>query len=380
MRRSLSSSWRRLEAWALGLALAGGLGVAGCGGEPEPESKPCGEPGDICLVMGTGEQTFNGDGKAPEDTALNLPSVARRGPDGRLYVMDFNNYRLRCIVESGVVESVAGSGVHAFATLDVDALESPLENPIDFGFLPDGRVVFVSLHDPRVLVVEPDGTLVAIAGTGEETDTGDGGPAIEATFRELASIAVAPDGTIYVSDDEAHRIRVIHPDGTIDTYAGTGERGDSGDGGPATAAQLNHPEGLALDADGNLFFADTINHRVRRIDAATGIISTVAGTGAQGDGGDGGPAVEAQLRFPSGVAVGDDGRVYVADTFNHRVRRIDHDGVIETLAGSDKGYAGDGGPAVEALLKGPAYLEVEGDQLLVADMQNQVVRAIHLLD
>ena len=383
MRRALSSlashlashrAARYLLALAIGLASA----QSACGGDPEP--RPCGEPGDICLVMGTGEQAFNGDGLPPEETALNLPSAAQYGPDGRLYVMDFNNSRLRCIVEAGVVESVAGSGVHAYATVNVDALESPLENPIDFGFLPDGRVVFVSLHDPRVLVVEPDGTLVAIAGTGEEADTGDGGPAIQATFREVASIAVAPDGTLFVSDDEAHRVRIIEPDGTIDTYAGTGEKGDSGDTGPAVEARLNHPEGLALDAEGNLYVADTINHRIRRVDATTGLIETVAGTGTQGDGGDGGPATEAELRFPSGVAVDDDGRVYIADTFNHRIRRVDRDGVIETIAGSEKGYAGNGGPAVDALLKGPAYLELEGDRLYVADMQNQVVRVIHLPD
>jgi len=363
----------------LSLALALGLASASCGGSSPPEpSKPCGEPGDICPVMGTGEQTFNGDGQPPEQTALNLPSVARRGPDGRLYVMDFNNYRLRCVVDAGVVESVAGSGVHAYATVDIDALDSPLENPIDFGFLPDGRIVMVSLHDPRVLRIDDDGTLVSIAGTGEVGDAGDGGPAGDALFAELASIAVAPDGTTYVSDDEAHRIRIIHPDGTIDTYAGVGEKGDDGDGGPAVEAHLNHPQGLALDADGNLYVADNINHRIRRIDAATGVIETVAGTGQAGDSGDGGPATSAQLRFPSGLAVGGDGTLYVADTFNHRIRRVGQDGIIETIAGSTKGYAGDGGPAVEASLKGPAYLEAEASRLYVADQQNQVVRVIHL--
>ncbi|MCA9620461.1 MAG: hypothetical protein KC731_15675, partial [Myxococcales bacterium] len=190
------------------------VGLAGCSDEPPPSDPPCGQPLEICPLIGSGAQDFNGDGLAPEETALNLPSVARVTPDGGVCVMDFNNYRLRCL-RDGVMETIAGSGVHAYATVEVDALSSPLENPIDFGYLPDGRVVFVSLHDPRVLRIEEDGLLVAIAGTGEVGDSGDGGPATEALFDELAGLVVGQDGTIYVSDDQAHRIRKITPDGIV---------------------------------------------------------------------------------------------------------------------------------------------------------------------
>lgn len=348
--------------------------------DAEETHPSCGGEGVICHVAGTpGQAGFNGDGLSAEDTQLNLPSAARRGPDGLLYVMDFNNMRLRCRLDAGVVDTIAGNGVHAFAFHNGPALESPLENPIDFAFMPDGRIVVVSLHDPRVLILDHDGTLLLLAGTGDVGNGGDDRPADEATFSELTATAVAADGSVFVSDAEANRIRVIRPDGNVYAYAGTGERGDSGDGGPALEARLSHPEGLALDVDGNLYVADSFNHRIRRIDAQTGTIDTVAGIpGAGGLAGDGGPATEAELRFPRGVSVAPDGRLYIADTFNHRIRRIEEDGTIVTVAGTDKGHRGDGGPALEAQLKGPAYIEVTEDALLIPDMQNQTVRVVHL--
>lgn len=351
--------------------------AAGCAPAPVEEG-PCGGAGVICHVAGTGEAGFNGDGLTPEATQLYLPSAARLGPDGLLYVMDYNNMRLRCRLEAGVVDTVAGNGVHAIAQPDGSARDSPFENPIDLGFLPDDRLVIVSLHDPRVLRVEHDGTLVSIAGTGEAGDGGDGGPSTEATFQELAALAVAPDGSLFVSDSKANRVRVIRPDGQVYAYAGTGEVGGGGDGGPAVDAQLSSPAGLALDASGNLYVADMFNHRVRRVDAETGVIDTVAGTGARGFAGEGGPALAAELQWPRGVAVAPDGRLYIADTYNHRLRRVESDGTLVTVAGSARGHAGDGGPAVEAQLDGPAYLEATGELLYVADMQNHVVRVLHL--
>jgi DNA-binding beta-propeller fold protein YncE len=292
--------------------------------------------------------------------------------------MDFNNMRLRCRIDSGVVDTIAGNGVHAFAFQNAPALESPFENPIDFAFLPNGEVVIVSLHDPRVLVVDQQNTLRLIAGTGNVGDGGDGGPADQALFSELAGVAVDTDGSIFVSDDLANRVRVIRPDGNIYAYAGTGAAGDAGDGGAAQDAQLFHPEGLALDRDGHLYVADTYNHRVRRIDAVTGLIETVAGTGSEGSSGDGGPARSAELNYPRGVRVAPDGRLYIADTFNHRVRRIEKDGTLATVAGSTKGYGGDGGLATEALLRGPAHIEVDDHTLFIPDQQNQVVRLVYL--
>jgi sugar lactone lactonase YvrE len=356
------------------IALA--LFLAGCGADPPKDD--CADPGVICRVAGTGEQDWNGDGLPADETALNLPSSVRVGPDGLLYVMDFNNMRLRCRMADGNFRTVAGSGVHAYATAGADALDSPLENPIDFDFTPDGRPLIVSLHDPRVLRVEADGKLSVLAGRGEPGDSGDDGYARAALFQSLTALVVGPDGSVFVSDGEANRVRVIRPDGSIRAYAGDGQPDDGGDGGPAVQAHLNAPAELALDADGDLYIADRRNHRIRRVDAATGVIETVAGTGEGGLSGDGGPATAARLQLPGGVAVGPRGELYVSDTDNHRIRRVDPDGTITTFAGSTRGDDGDGGPADRAKLNGPGYVAVQGDALYIADMRNQVVRVVHL--
>jgi serine/threonine-protein kinase len=292
--------------------------------------------------------------------------VARRGPDGRIYVSDFNNQRLRAIGEDGLVTTVAGSGWHSFAFAGEPALDSPLENPIDLAFLPSGELAFVQLHDPRVLRIDQDGILQIIAGTGDigvTGDEGDGGPALAAQFMELAGLAVAPDGTVFVADDLANRVRVIR-DGMIDTYAGTGLADFSGDGGPATEAGLNHPTALDLDAEGNLYIADYSNGAVRRVTPA-GIITTVVG-----------PDV---LAAPDGVAVGADGTLYVSDRDAHVIRRVDPGGAVVTIAGTgERGFGGNAGPAALAQLDFPARITLDGDSLLVADQANSCIRRIVL--
>lgn len=339
-------------------------------------------PGEVCGLVGTGMLGFNGDGLAPADTDLYLVSAARRGPDGRLYVMDFNNQRLRRVDDAERVETVVGNGYHAIATTGVPLLTTALENPIDFDFRADGRVVFVSYHDPRVLEVGADGVLHSLAGAddgvvGVVGDEGDGGPASAALFMQLDGVAVAPDDTIYVSDSLAHRVRRIR-DGVITTVAGTGVAGWSGDGGPGTAAALYWPTALQLDPDGNLYIADTFNHAVRRL-AVDGTISTVAGAGVEGDAGDDGPATKARLREPFGLALDEDGTLYIADRGNFRVRAVAPDGVIRTVAGTGvEGDSGDGGPATAATFGYLARLALDGDGLLIADQSGARVRRLTL--
>mgnify|MGYP001254056237 CR=1 FL=1 len=344
---------------------------------------PCDQnPGYACLLVGTGEYGFNRDGLRPVDTDLFLVSAARRGPDGRLYIVDFNNQRLRRIGDDGLVETIVGSGFHAIADTELPLLDTPLENPIDFDFLPDGRIVFVSYHDPRVFEIGADGALHTLAGAADGVvgtigDEGDGGPATAALFMQLDGIAVTADGAIYVSDSLANRVRRID-DGIVTTVAGTGVPAWTGDGSPATAAALHWPTALQLDAAGNLFIADTLNHVIRRL-AVDGTISTVAGSGTAGAQGDGGPARLALLSQPFGVALDDDGTLYIGDRGNFKVRRVTPDGVIDTLAGTGiEGATGDDGPATAATFGYLARVALDGDGLLIADQSNARVRRVTL--
>lgn len=340
------------------------------------------QPGYVCPVAGTGELGFNRDGMAPGETDLFLLSSVRRGPDDRIWLMDFNNQRMRVIDDDGLVRTVVGNGFHAIATTEIPAEQTPLENPIDFDFAPDGRLVFVSYHDPRVLALGDDGTLHTIAGAADGVlgmlgNEGDGGPAIDALFIQPDGIAIAPDGAIYVSDSLANRVRRI-ADGTIETVAGNGMQDWTGDGGPGVDAAVHWPSAIALDADGSLYIAQTRSHVVRRL-AADGTIATVAGTGTQGYAGDGGAATAATLNQPYGLAIAGDGTLYIADRGNFGIRRVAPDGTIDTIAGTGReGLSGDGGPALQAEFGYLARLSLDGDSLLVADQSNSVARRIVL--
>ena len=345
---------------------------------------PCeDQPGYVCPVAGTGELGFNRDGVLATECDFFLPSAARRGPDDRVYIMDFNNQRMRVLEEDDTINTIIGNGFHAVATTEIPATTTPLENPIDFSWDSQGRLVFVSYHDPRVLRLEPDGTLHSLAGAadgvvGVDGNEGDGGPALDALFIQPDGIAIAPDDTIYVSDSLANRVRVIR-DGMIDTVAGTGDTAFSGDGGPGVEAALHWPSAIELDEAGNLFIAETRNHVVRKL-AADGTITTYAGTGGlQGSAGDGGPATDALLDQPYGLAFDDAGNLYVADRGNFRVRRISPDGTIDAFAGTGfEGTAGDGGPATRAQFGYMARLSLDTDSLLVADQSNSLIRRIML--
>jgi NHL repeat-containing protein len=215
------------------------------------------------------------------------------------------------------------------------------------------------------------GTIITVAGTGQPGFSGDNGPATQARLDQPISIVTDAAGNLFFGDGGNHRVRKVSPDGTITTYAGTGVRGFSGDGGPATQARLGDGLWLALDGAGNLYLSDGTYQRVRKV-SPDGIITTVAGSGPTDSdlpgafSGDGGPATEARLYYPTGLAVDATGNLFIADAGNHRVRKVSPDGTISTVAGSgpigpDKGYAaGDGGPALAATLRGPCCLAVDG--------------------
>ncbi|MDB6148680.1 MAG: repeat containing protein, partial [Chthoniobacter sp.] len=207
------------------------------------------------------------------------------------------------------------------------------------------------------------GNVTTFAGTGVKGFSGDGGPATAAQLNNPFAVGRGPDGALYICDVDNQRIRRVAPDGTISTFAGNGARGFSGDGGPATAAALNEPYELAWDAEGNLFFVERMNHAVRRIDRKTGVISTVAGSGRAGLAGDGGPASAAEFNQPHSLAFDAAGHLYVCDVLNHRIRRIDSKtGIISTWCGTgEKKTAADGSAIAGAALHGPRALAFDPD-------------------
>lgn len=297
------------------------------------------------------------------DRFVRYPRGLAVGPDGSLYLSDAND-QIRKVTPDGVIQTIAGGGkTTPKAGLKAVEAEFAYRSAGSLALGADGSVYVVEITGQRVWRIGLDGNLSVVAGSGSYGYGGDGGPASEAKLAYPAAIAVAADGTVYIADTDNHRIRRVGPDGKISTLAGAGTKGYSGDGGPARQAKFYSPTGLALAADGTLYIADTGNYVIRRLTPGGGL-STVAGLHREDwtheFGGDGGPALKAQFDEPSGIALGPDGALYIADTDNHRIRRVGLDGTVSTVAGSTvedakKGdFRGDGGPATEAKLSFPS--------------------------
>ncbi len=239
-----------------------------------------------------------------------------------------------------------------------------------------GNLYFADANRHQVFEATLGGQLLVVAGSGKQGFSGDQGPATAAQLNSPQALAFGLDGTLYIADTGNQRIRAIATNGTIATFAGTGYLGFSGDNGPASAATLASPNAIAIGPDGSLYIADSANHRIRRI--ASGTITTVAGSGTQGFSGDNGLATAAALDTPSGLAVSAAGLIYIADTHNHRIRLVDASGRITTVAGTGKpGYSGDNGAATLAQLDSPRGLAImPSGALLVADANNQRLRRI----
>ncbi|WP_156338942.1 RHS repeat-associated core domain-containing protein [Chondromyces crocatus] len=276
------------------------------------------------------------------------------------------------------LRTVAGKGGTTGALGDGGpAVSAPLDTVSGVAVGPDGSVYLSSTGQARIRRVDPEGVIWAVAGTGVSGGAGDGGPALQAQVQAPRGLALGADGSLYVAEQGGHRVRKIAVDGTITTVAGDGTAGVSGDGGPATQAQLRNPFSVAVTDDGTLFIADTQNHRIRRV-GMDGTITTVAGTGTAGFSGDGGLATAARLGSPRGVVVARDGGLFVVDHDNHRIRQVDRRGRITTFAGTGvAGTTGDGGPARAARLRNPtaAVLDAEGT-LHVADSAGYLIRRI----
>jgi len=292
--------------------------------------------------------------------------------------------------DGATVTTVAGRSPAGFSGDGGPAPEAQMHEPRMMTFASSGEMYIADTFNQLIRKVDTAGTMSTVAGkfTGfvprDEADCvenfgGDGGPATEATLSCPHGVAVDAAGNIYIADSANHVIRRVDPSGTIVTVAGAGgTTGDSGDGGPGTEARIQGPKGIVLDGRGGLLIADSGNDRVKRLDLASGIITLVAGTGDQGSAGDGGPATEAQLVEPRTLAVGTDGSVYIAEPKAHRIRRVDPAGIITTFAGTGRaGFSGDGGPAGRAQLDLPRGVGTDaGGNVYIADSLNQRIRRV----
>ena len=333
--------------------------------------------GVVRTAAGDGTFGFRGDGGPATLAHLSGPKGLAVDQAGNLYVADSLNQRIRRIDPDGVITTVAGNGLAGSAGLNGPAIQASLSGPEGLAFDESGNLLIADRQNCRVLKLSAAGMLYLAAGRCKAGLGGDGDPAGSIPLFDPRAVASGRGGVIYISDTEHHRVLKATPDGIIVTYAGNGSKGYAGDGGRANAAQLDSPAGIALDAAGNLYIADTNNNRIRRV-SAEGMIDTVAGAGWQGYGGDGGPATQAGLNQPSGVAVDSDGTLYIADTVNQRIRRVTPGGVIDTIAGNGlQGYEGDGGLATAAQLFQPVYIVLDGHgNLYFSDEFNDRVRKL----
>jgi beta-lactamase regulating signal transducer with metallopeptidase domain/sugar lactone lactonase YvrE len=369
--------------------------------------------GAITTVAGNDKEGFGGDGGKAISAQLAGPSRMAVDSAGNLYIADMNNHRIRKLTSDGIINTVAGNG---------DQVDEPAGVAMDSA----GNLYFSDVANNRIRKVTPAGEITTVAGNGKAGFSGDGGPATSAQLKTPQGVAVDSAGNLYIADKNNHRIRKVTPDGVISTIArampnvvrpsltqiysprsialdsagnlyivadqsdncihkvtpdgaisivaGNGKDGFSGDGGPATSAQLNNPQGIAMDAAGNLYIADSGNARIRKV-TPDGIISTIAGMGIGGDIGDDRPATSVQLS-PRSVAVDSAGNLYIVAI--RCVRKVTPDGIISTIAGNGKdGFSGDGGPATEARLSEPVSVTVDSaGNLYITDSANRNIRKV----
>lgn len=331
----------------------------------------------VTLVGGIAE--FDGDGGPAVDAQFGQVKAIALDKDGNFVISDAGNNRVRRVnAFTRAIETVAGSGEPSFGGDGGAALEAGLTLS-DAVVDSSGRIIISDSDNNRIRRVDAAGTITTIVNeTGVAGYTGDNGAATAAQIHHPTGIEIDAGDNIYIADFLNHAIRKVDAGGNIVTVAGTGVAGFNGDDIPAITAQLNSPTDLAVDGAGNIYIADFENNRIRFVSAATGQISTVAGTGVAGFSGDGGPATAARFKNPADVDLDANGNVWVADMENHRVRRFTVGGNIETVVGNGlRGYAGDGGDPLQARLLFPIRLLVLApDQVLIADRDNFAVRAL----
>lgn len=372
---------RATLAFPIGVAIdaSGNLYIADTGNERIRRVAP---NGIITTIAGNGYCCFSGDGHVAINADFSLPYDIATDPSGNLYILDRNGQRVRRVdAKTRVATTFAGNGILGYSGDGTHALKASLANPMGLAIGRDGSLYIADQGNHRIRKVDTTTRIIStVAGNGTQGLSGDGGPAMEAQLNSPTGIAIDPEGRLYISDTGNQCIRMIDPSkGLIHAIAGTGASGFSGDGGPAVKAELANPTGLAFDEDGSLYIADSDNDRVRKVDMKTGVITTVAGDGNSALRGDGGPAVEASLRYPAGLSVDQD-ILYIADTGHHLIRTVSlKTGIIVSLAGNGRpGRGGDGGPASMAYLSSPHGITLGPGAIYIADTDNHLIRRVGL--
>jgi uncharacterized protein (TIGR03437 family) len=340
--------------------------------------------GTITTIAGNGFPGAAGDGGDAASANLFFPTDLAFGPDGTLYLADYGTSRIRT-VQNRIIDTIAGSTSGIRPTDGQLAFSTRLAGPTGLAVDSTGIIYFaegsigtgsgLAIGDYRVWKII-DGVLLTAAGNGRNSFSGAGTAASRSQFDAPAGLALDADGNLYIADARNNLVRRISKAGIVETVAGNGTPGYSGDSGPATQAQLNHPMGVFVEPSGTLYIADTNNNRIRKVQDGT--IITIVGNGNSGFFGDGDVAAVASLHGPQSVWVDSDLDVFIADTLNHRVRKVDPSGIVSTLfAARGQGFAGDGGQATDALLSFPTSIFFDNaGNLFIADEGNHRVRKV----
>jgi uncharacterized protein (TIGR03437 family) len=330
----------------------------------------------IQTVAGNGIAGSSGDGGSATSAELNGPRGVTEDIYGNLYIAEYYGQRVRKVTPNGTITTFAGNGKQGYSGDGGPATSAELNGPYRVTVDLAGNVYIPDSGNSRVRKVAPDGTITTFAGNGSSGYSGDGGPATSAVLNYPEAVAFDSAGNYYIADEAANVIRKVNPSGIISTAVGTGNAAYTGDGGPATSATLDGPVGIQVDASNNLYISDQVNNVIRKV--TNGTISTFAGTGTFGFAGDGGPATKAEFGYPASIGIDAAGNLYIPDVNNYRIRVVLTDGTIWTVAGNGgEGYGGDGGPAVDAEINAPRSVSVAPNgNIYIGDFGNNRVRML----
>jgi sugar lactone lactonase YvrE len=337
----------------------------------------CGAKAQIITTVAGGGTGGLGDGGPAVDCELYNPYGLAIDNAGNLYIADRGYNRIRKISADGIITTIAGTGSPSFSGDGGPATNASINFPLGVTFDVSNNIYFSDRDNNRVRKIDEAGIITTFAGNGMVGDTGDGGPSTAAEFNGPGSLKFDRFGNLYVSDLFNNRIRMVNTAGIITTIAGTGVSVNNGDGGLATAAGVYNPYGIVFDNTGNLYFTEYEGNRIRKINTA-GIITTIAGNDTAGFRGDSGLAINAEVNHPDDIAIDASGNLYITDQGNQRVRKITTDGSINTIAGNGLfGYNGDSEDALLMEFKDPTGILIDhAGSLYIADLGNDRIRYI----